>query len=80
MVRRRRQQRTKRKHFALLVNRKAAGFQPKPVERLITAIRKSGASYTHYEPENAVDLLKQAEVAAGLRKAPKGQQPLQGSV
>jgi diacylglycerol kinase (ATP) len=67
--RRRRQQRTKRKHFALLVNRKAAGYQKRLVDRFVATVRKKGDSYTVYEPDSAIDLLKQAEVAVGLRRA-----------
>jgi diacylglycerol kinase family enzyme len=66
---RKRQRRTKKGHYALLVNRKAARYQARAVSRLISAIRARGDSYSLYEPETAVDLLKQSEVAAGLRKA-----------
>lgn len=68
-MRRRLQQRTKRKHFALLVNRAAAGYQQKAVERFVAEARKQGGSYTVYEPTSALSLLKQAEVAVGLRRA-----------
>jgi len=68
-MRRRLQQRTKRKHFALLVNPTAAGYQPKAVERFIAETRKQGASYTVYEPKSALNLARQAEVAVGQRRA-----------
>ena len=64
-----RPRRTKRNHFALLVNPKASGYQESAVSKLIQAIGKAGHSYTLYEPESATDLLKQAEVACGLRRA-----------
>jgi diacylglycerol kinase family enzyme len=66
---RKRQRRSKKGHYALLVNRKAANYQAKAVSRLISAIRSKGDSYSLFEPETAADLLKQSEVAAGLRKA-----------
>ena len=64
-----RQQRPRKGHYALLVNRQAFGYQAKAVSNLIAAIRSRGSSYTLYEPETANDLFRQAEVACGLRQA-----------
>jgi diacylglycerol kinase family enzyme len=66
---RKRQRRSKKEHYALLVNRKAAGYQAKAVSSLISAIRSRGHSYSVWEPESAMDLLRQSEVAVGLRQA-----------
>jgi len=64
-----RPQRGKKMHLALLINRQAQGYQKKHVTRLISRIRSKGGSYTFYEPESALDLVKQAEVVVGLRKS-----------
>ncbi|MEW5795940.1 MAG: diacylglycerol kinase family protein [Candidatus Zixiibacteriota bacterium] len=66
---RKRQRRVPSGHYALLVNRRASNYEPKAVEKLVASIRAAGQSYTIYEPETAVDLLRQAEVAAGQRQA-----------
>ena len=66
---RKRQRRVKRPHYALLANRAASGYQARAVSKLISAIRSQGGAYTLYEPETATDLLRQAEVAGGLRRA-----------
>jgi diacylglycerol kinase family enzyme len=66
---RKRQRKVKKSHYALLVNRKAHGYQKREVSRLITAIRSDGGSYTLYEPDSALDMVRQAEVACGLRQA-----------
>jgi len=52
-----------------LVNRAAYGYQPRLISRLLETIRANNCSYTVYEPDSAMDLLRAAEVAAGLRKA-----------
>jgi diacylglycerol kinase family enzyme len=64
-----RPRRTNRNHFALLINRAAAGYQEALISKLIGAISKAGESYTVYEPASALDLLRQSEVACGLRRA-----------
>ena len=66
---RRRQRKVQKGHYALLVNKRAANYNEKAVAKLIAAIRGAGMSYSIYEPDAAADLLKQAEVAAGLRQA-----------
>jgi diacylglycerol kinase family enzyme len=66
---RRRQRKVQKGHYALLVNKQAANYSERAVAKLIAAIRGNEMSYTVYEPSSAVDLLKQAEVAAGLRQA-----------
>ncbi len=66
---RKRQQRTGKSHFAILVNQSASGYRKAAVDRLISAIRDAGGTYTFYEPESAIDLLKQAEVTAGSRRS-----------
>ncbi len=65
----RRQQRLKKQHYVLLVNKKASFYQAKAIDKLIEAIRAKGFFYSLFEPESAADLLRQAEVAAGLRHA-----------
>lgn len=66
---RRRQRKVQKGHFALLVNKQAAGYSERAVAKLIAAIRGHEMSYSIYEPATAADLMKQAEVAAGLRQA-----------
>ena len=65
----RRRRKVQKGHYALLVNRLAGSYNEKAISRLIAAIRDHGLSYTLYEPDSAIDLLHQAEVAVGLRKA-----------
>ncbi len=62
-----RQHKSNRGHFALLVNKTARGYNPKAISELVSAIKAKGGSYTVYEPGSGMDLLKQAEVAVGLR-------------
>ena len=52
----------------MLVNKKAGSYSKRAVSDLIGAIKKAHASYTVYEPESAIDVLKQAEVASGKRR------------
>ena len=59
-----RHQKTKTNHFALLVNRKATGYQARQIEQLIDAIKKKGGFYTTFEPETAMALYKQAQQIA----------------
>jgi len=66
---RRRRHKTKNAHYCILVNPQAMGYQQKLVDKLITAVRKSDAYFSLYEPTTAMDLLKQAQVAAGQRRA-----------
>lgn len=66
---RKRQRRPRKAHYVLLVNRQAFGYQAKAISNLISTIRAQGCAYTLYEPESAIDLLKQAEVACGQRQA-----------
>jgi len=66
---RRRKRRIQKGHYALLVNRQAANYSSRAVDKLVTAIHGAGLAYTVYEPDSAIDLLKQAEVAAGQRQA-----------
>lgn len=68
MIRKRRQ-RTGQVHLALLVNPKAANYEPSAVKRLISAIKAKKGSYTIYEPDSAVELLNCAMVAVGKRRA-----------
>jgi diacylglycerol kinase (ATP) len=64
-----RQHKSNRGHFALLVNKAARAYNPKAVNELVSEIKAKGGSYTVYEPESGMDLLKQAEVAVGVRHA-----------
>ncbi len=66
---RRRQRKVQKGHLALVVNKQAANFSERAIEKLISAIRSQGMAYTVYEPDSAAELLKSAEVAAGLRQA-----------
>lgn len=66
---RRRHQPAKRRHYALLANRKAGAYNRRLVEKFVGVCHRQGASYTVYEPDSAVNLLRQAEVAVGLRPA-----------
>ncbi|HUV30611.1 MAG TPA: diacylglycerol kinase family protein [Acidobacteriota bacterium] len=67
MIKKRRQK-GKQNHYALLLNRRAGGFERRVVERLTAAIRRAGAHYTVLEPESATDLLAMAQQAAGVRR------------
>jgi diacylglycerol kinase family enzyme len=60
-MQRSRHQKDKTSHFALLVNRKATGYQPKQIEQLIDAIKKRGGYYTTFEPDTAMGLYRQAQ-------------------
>jgi len=65
---RRRQQRAKKPHFAILVNKKAENYDSRAVEKLTKAIKAAGGYHSVFEPPGAADLLRQAEVAVDLRK------------
>ena len=64
-----RQRKFQKGHYALLVKRTARGYNEKAVSRLVSEIHAHRLSYTVYEPDSAMNLLRQAEVAAGLRQA-----------
>lgn len=64
-----RRRKVQKGHYALLVNRTARGYNEKAVSRLISAIHAHGLAYTVYEPDSAVNVMRQAEVAAGQRQA-----------
>lgn len=68
-MKRQRKIKTSKVHLGILVNKSAGRFRPRMVKDLIAAISKSGGFYSVWEPESAVDFLKQAQVAAGLRKS-----------
>ena len=68
---RRRQQRTKNAHYCILVNRQAAKYQKKPVDRLIAAIRGKGDRYTIVQPDSAMELYTQAGQMVKYRKESK---------
>ncbi|MBU0983322.1 MAG: hypothetical protein KKA42_05600 [candidate division Zixibacteria bacterium] len=55
-------------HYAILVNRDAGRFQEKVVKQFTSAVKAKGGYYSIYEPASAMDLLKQAEVTAGVRR------------
>ncbi len=67
-----RQQKPRRAHFCLLVNRKAARYNQRAVRKLTSNIKRRGDSYTVLEPTTAGDLLRLAEAAAGLKKRGRG--------
>lgn len=62
------QQRTRHSHYCLLVNRKAANYNPGAIEQLVGAIKNKKGAYSIIEPTSAVELLQMAEVAAGVKK------------
>lgn len=55
-------------HYGLMVNSQAARYDPGLIKHLIRAIKKAGGYYTVFEPDSAMELFRQAELAAGLRK------------
>ncbi len=65
---RRRQQRAKKPHFAILVNKKAEGYEPRAVKKLTEAVKAAGGYHSVFEPSSAMDMMHQAEVAVGLAK------------
>lgn len=65
---RRRQQRAKKPHFAILVNKKAENHDPKAISRLTTAIKAAGGYHSVFEPATAMDMMRQAQVAVGQAK------------
>jgi diacylglycerol kinase (ATP) len=65
---RRRQQRAKKPHFAILVNKKAENHDPKTISRLTTAIKAAGGYHSVFEPSTAMDMMRQAQVAVGQAK------------
>jgi diacylglycerol kinase family enzyme len=67
MMRRRRQKET-HVHYCLLVNRRAAAYNPRPIKELITAIRNAGWYFTIYESESVEELAQKAQVACGVKR------------
>lgn len=55
-------------HYGLILNSKAANYDPGLIKQLIRAIKRAGGYYTVFEPESAMELARQAETAAGLKK------------
>ncbi len=66
---RRKTQRTRNAHYCILVNRKAARFQQKPVDDLVRQIRKHGGHYTIIDPDSAMELYSEAKQLAESKKA-----------
>jgi diacylglycerol kinase (ATP) len=62
---RRRQQRAKKPHFAILVNKKAEGYDQRAVSKLTEAVKAVGGYHSVFEPSTAMDMVRQAEVAVG---------------
>lgn len=67
MIRRRRQK-EQHTHYCLLVNSKAANYNPKLVDRLTMSIRRMGGFYSVFESDSAVDLMHKAQLACGLKR------------
>lgn len=65
---RRRRERTRHKHYCLLLNRKTARFDQRAVDRLTTALRKVGGRHTTLDTVSAMDLHRQAQQVAGKRR------------
>lgn len=68
---RKRTQRTKNAHYCILVNKTAAAYQKKPVERLTQVIKAKGGRYTVLEPDSAMELYTQAKAMVQSSKADK---------
>jgi len=68
---RRRQQRAKKPHFAILVNKKAEGYDQRAVQKLTEAIKAVGGYHSVFEPATAMDMVRQAEVAVGISQPTK---------
>lgn len=66
MIRARRQK-TRSKHFVLVVNRAAGGYRERAVSQLIAGIRRAGANFTVLEPSSAMETLQVAEAAVRSR-------------
>jgi diacylglycerol kinase (ATP) len=64
-----RRRKVQKGHYALFVNRTARGYSEKAVNRLVSAIHANKLSYTVYEPDSAANVVRQAEVAVGMRQA-----------
>jgi len=65
---RQRYQKTKRAHFCLLVNKKAANYSPRPISQLIRSIKSKNNAYTVIEPESAMELYEMAQICAGVKR------------
>jgi diacylglycerol kinase family enzyme len=75
---RKRTQRTKNAHYCILVNKTAATYQKKSVERLTRVIKAKGGRYTVIEPESAMDLFTQAKAVVEPQKSGKPVHPAVG--
>lgn len=75
-MRRRKYHRAKQAHYCLLVNKAAAHYDPKPIDRLTKAIRQGGGHFTILEPDSPMALLRRARQAAGVVKTESGLPPL----
>jgi diacylglycerol kinase family enzyme len=69
---RRHKQAGKGGHYCLLVNREAAAFGRKPIDRLIRGIRQKGGRFTLIEPGSAMEMMQQAERMAKARQGQRG--------
>lgn len=67
-MRRTRYHKKKQNHFCILVNREAANYNYRHIKRLITAIKKSGAYYSVFEPKSAMNFYQTAMKICGLRR------------
>jgi diacylglycerol kinase (ATP) len=65
---RRRQVKEKNLHYAILVNKAAARYDAKVVQKLTVAIKKRNGYYTLYEPDSAMGLAKAAQQAVQLNR------------
>lgn len=72
---RRRHVKEKSIHYALLVNKAAAKFDPKAVQKLTLAIKKQNGFYTIYEPDSAMSLARAALQAVQLNKGKPSSDP-----
>ncbi|MEA2031632.1 MAG: diacylglycerol kinase family protein [candidate division Zixibacteria bacterium] len=64
---RKKYQKGPRPHFLIMVNRKAANFNERSVDQLTKAIHNFGGFYTIENPKSADELLRQTQLACGLK-------------
>ncbi|HWR83776.1 MAG TPA: diacylglycerol kinase family protein [Candidatus Deferrimicrobium sp.] len=63
---RQRHQKDQHAHYYVLVNSRAAGYNPKAIEKLTRRIRQQGWFYTVYEGESAEGMVRRARLVCGL--------------
>ena len=69
---RKRTQKNQTSHYGILVNKTSAGYNPRVLKRLVTAIRNAGEYYTVFEPETADELYQTGLRMCGLKRWHRG--------